>query len=456
MLDFLKKNLSLKGRHAGRRCFIVASGPSLQEQDLLRLKGEVVIVVNSFYHHPDVDELNPPYWLLADPGYWEQPDLDLWPLLRAINEKGLSPTLFLPSGAAPFFSRSNFGLNLNVHFFHFDYSQDASQPIDFCSGLPPFGQNVVSPALMLAYFLGCNPIYLLGCDHTWWRYTEESYQSEQYSRFYGDANQNEPSIQEAFEFKELQRTIVVQRDQYEKLSEYGKARGIKVFNATKGGELDLFPRVDYEEIFASTEPAFEALPPSPRALRSSALISMKRGDFAAALVLLERALEENRDRVLTQGDLDSLRAVCLASLGLKRAAIEAARQDLFSASSEDTPDLLRRIQEGALENWEQNYEAREIDHFEGERADEVALLNQQGEDFFLKGNQREASRLFYMALELDDDSSLTHNNLGVFWWQVGENAKAIPHFKRAIDCDPNNADALSNYEEIRKAENAPD
>jgi hypothetical protein len=32
-------------------------------------------------------------------------------------------------------------------------------------------------------------------------------------------------------------------------NDYALSKGVKIFNATKGGTLDVFPRIKYEELF---------------------------------------------------------------------------------------------------------------------------------------------------------------------------------------------------------------
>ena len=38
-------------------------------------------------------------------------------------------------------------------------------------------------------------------------------------------------------------------DAYEKLKVYAEERGVKIYNATRGGALEVFTRVDFEKLF---------------------------------------------------------------------------------------------------------------------------------------------------------------------------------------------------------------
>ena len=36
---------------------------------------------------------------------------------------------------------------------------------------------------------------------------------------------------------------------YQKAKQYADAHGIKIYNATRGGKLEVFPRVDFDSLF---------------------------------------------------------------------------------------------------------------------------------------------------------------------------------------------------------------
>jgi len=64
---YLSKKLivQLKDKHLGERCFILATGPSIQEQDLTVLEGELCIAVSHFFLHKDIKRISPRYHVLA-------------------------------------------------------------------------------------------------------------------------------------------------------------------------------------------------------------------------------------------------------------------------------------------------------------------------------------------------------------------------------------------------------
>src|SRR6185295_17903585 len=55
----LALNAALRGRHAGRCCFVLGNGPSLAQVDLTALAGEISIGMNSIHRHPDSSYWSP-------------------------------------------------------------------------------------------------------------------------------------------------------------------------------------------------------------------------------------------------------------------------------------------------------------------------------------------------------------------------------------------------------------
>lgn len=329
----LLKNRELKKIHSGKRCFIIASGPSLINQNLLLLKDDVKIVVNHFYRHENCKDLQPEYWVCADPDIWKKQELFLVPLLKAIEEKEINTKLFFPHSGTLEIDR---GIFLNLYFFVYDYSKGIDEDIDFSTGIPPYGQNVVIVALMLALFLGFNPIYLLGCDHTWWNWKREEYEGIEsphcYKSFYPPPSQNM-----SYDF--LQSTIYVQKFQYFQIIKYAGQRGIQIFNATEGGYLDLFPGAKYEDLFPAgnrsigTKNLLSTIPDIASVLGRSAIRLINEGSFASGLVLIDEAISQNAGKRSKVEWLDYLRSICLMGLGEHREAIKSARQDYLCNAS---------------------------------------------------------------------------------------------------------------------------
>ncbi len=335
--DVLRKNKTLRNIHAGKRCFIIGNGPSVNTQDITRLSSDVKITVSSFFNHPDAKIVNPDYWILADPNFWLKPEIFFSPLLKLTKDKAITSKLFVPTGGFPFFSSINFGSLIDLHYYHYDGTKDIQSRIDLSSGVPPFGQNVIIVALMLAFYLGCNPIYFIGCDHDFMKVTKEEYENIRVDHFYANPNQNKCS--EHLTWDQWQAAMARMNYEYDQIKQYATLWGFNVYNATRGGSLEHFPRVKYEDLFEhgireiNIEGILSAIPDISSVLGSSAVKLINEREFVSALVLLNEAISQNIGKEYRVEGLDYMRSICLTGLGEHREAIKAARQDYLYNSS---------------------------------------------------------------------------------------------------------------------------
>ena len=246
--DVLHKNKQLNNIHSGRRCFLVGNGPSINTQDLTLLKDEVTIVATSFYRHRDAKEINPSYWVFADPQFWQNPKQYFIPTFNQALSKDISTRLFIPTGGFHYLNKVNRGPLIDLHFYHYDPSRDINTPIDFGAGIPLYGQNVMHVCLMLAFYLGCNPIYFMGCDRDYWNMTREEYDTFFIEHFYEESGNNNKCL-EHMPWEQWLRGKARTEWESVQLKEYASLRGFDIYNATQGGYFEIFPRVQYESLF---------------------------------------------------------------------------------------------------------------------------------------------------------------------------------------------------------------
>jgi hypothetical protein len=329
--DLLKKNITLRRKYAGKRCFIVGNGPSIKTQDLTVLHDEVSIVVNSFFRHPDAKVIHPKFWILADPYFWVKASEFFSPMFAEVVEKALDIKLFVPTGGAQVFLKANAGPLIDMHFFHYNESKNINSTIDFAGGIPRFGQNVVIVSLMLAFYLGCNPIYFIGCDHDFMKITREEYGNAQLEHFY--ANQNQTKSSEHLTWDQWQAAMARMNYEYNQLKQYAALWGFDVYNATPGGYFDNFPRVQYESLFVRPidllerkgQQGYEA---DAMNLAQNAVKLMNEGAANSALELLEAALRSNINTRKKIDGIEYLVALCLSKLGIYDRAMIYAKEDL--------------------------------------------------------------------------------------------------------------------------------
>lgn len=314
----LAKNAALRGRHRGRRAFVIGNGPSIARHDLGRLRDDVTITVNQFQRHPQLEELRPPYWMIADPLFWEQPDPYLFPVVRKLLETGIHTHLFCPLGGAQVLCSTPTGPLIDPHFFTYGEHFAGPGPIDLSRPIPHWGQNVIGPAIMLAFHLGCDPIYLIGCDHDFLKIEKQDYEGALFG--HGFASKLTPAS-DRYDWDTWSYAMKRTLWEYERLRDYADVWGQRIYNATLGGYLEVFPRVDFDAVLA--EPASALV--DPHALARRAVTYLNEGDPLASDLLLAEAARQITPRTHVSG-ITALRAVCAARQGdLTRAHSLAAR-----------------------------------------------------------------------------------------------------------------------------------
>ena len=233
------KNLStLKGIHTGERCFIIGNGPSLKAEDLDRLCDEKTFAFNRIYKIFDKTQWRPTF-------YCSQDERMLKNSLEEIREKIDTPYLFAPINLKWFEGIDN----LSTDFFFSMHS-----PADYCEK-PEFScdiahqiewsNTVAYTAIQIAVYMGFKEIYLLGVDHNFSVYQNSKGEivKDPTAKDYFSEDYNKDKGQLYLPMLDLSTLA------FESAREFADAHGIKIYNATRGGKLEVFPRVDFDKLF---------------------------------------------------------------------------------------------------------------------------------------------------------------------------------------------------------------
>jgi len=247
--QLLKRNQELHNRHADRkRCFVVGNGPSLKNQDLKPLKDEVTIVANSFVQHPDHALISPQYYCVGDPAFVaDDPNCIAW--LRQIEQRLPKTNLFFLTVGESLFRRHSLFKSHNVYYVDRVYlaRHERHVRIDFTRPLNVGHSTGSSMAIPLALYLGFREIYLIGFDANWLGSLNQS------SVHFYDTNPHYPQFDKPLvageTMEENIRTTLAEFKSHRLLYNKALLMGSKIFNATSGGWLDMYPRVRYEDLF---------------------------------------------------------------------------------------------------------------------------------------------------------------------------------------------------------------
>lgn len=254
LLSEFAVNRALLGRHSGRRCFVLCTGPSVKAQNLRRLTGELVISVSNAYLHPDCQSFNPTYHCVPHItfGAFTEDDAVHW--LRAMDERLGQAEIVLSHEQRELVETHRLFERRPVHYLYME--RDVSDPTDPFPDLAsrvPRPQSVPIMALMVALYTGCKDIYLLGVDH-------DAFLTGKYTHFYakGVTSGKDPSVDEAGRvlsprYDQFHELVALWR-QYRWLRSCCARIGVNIYNATAGGALDEFERVDFADMRLVGEP----------------------------------------------------------------------------------------------------------------------------------------------------------------------------------------------------------
>jgi hypothetical protein len=215
----------------GKRCFIIGNGPSLRKTDLSLLRDEVTFGLNRIYLIFPETGFQTTYLVSVNRLVLEQcadeilllpmPKFLPWSTRRYLPLKPSKDVIFLNTGCGK-------------PGFH----PDARKPLWV-------GATVTNVALQLAFHMGFEQVILIGVDHSFvtqgQAHAQVTSQGEDPNHFspnyFGKGfNWNLPDL----ETSELAYHMA--RQAYE-------AAGRQVLDATIGGKLTVFPKVEYSSLF---------------------------------------------------------------------------------------------------------------------------------------------------------------------------------------------------------------
>ncbi len=263
--DLLNKNSALYNSHSGQRCFIVGSGPSINELDFAKLKSGNVFVMSEFNKHPKYSELMPEFYVIADPNYGSQDPNNYYAneFKKLCTQIPAQTKIFLNAKIKNLVEKNNL---LKDHQVFYIVSQGImSENFNFNISIDkvvPWPKNSLLFCLEIAAYMGFKEIFLLGCEH--------SYLSQPIGRGHSATlKHGYPEILDHVDMSDLKAVKKFSLEHITKLSYennvasilqlfknyrlfYKKAKKlypeIKIFNATPNSFLDVFPVIKFEDI----------------------------------------------------------------------------------------------------------------------------------------------------------------------------------------------------------------
>jgi hypothetical protein len=221
---------AMKDRHRGERCFILGNGPSLARTDLSLLRGEATFGMNRVYLLFPTLGYQTTYYVAVNDLVIEQCAKDL---------RGLRGPKFIT-----WRGRSWLRGDPETIFVDTDYTGAADFTPDV-SGRVFEGSTVTFVALQIAFHLGFQDVVLVGVDHS---FTSQGAPNTAVVTDGGDLNHFSP---EYFGkgFRWQLPDLAASERAYQRARRAYESAGRRVVDATIGGKLEVFPKVDYRSLF---------------------------------------------------------------------------------------------------------------------------------------------------------------------------------------------------------------
>jgi hypothetical protein len=252
--NFVIYSRKLRNIHQNKRIIIIGTGPSIKYQDLTFLKDDIVIALNEFYLHPEIDVIKPKYFLYT--GYnihKDTVDFDVAVKWYKEFEKCIlknKGTALLPISDFDFLKENQLMQNdlLKKYFFNYTINIKKIERYDFeYDVLSFYGDNSAINAIGLSIYMGAKEIYLLGLDHDWIL----TYKNKKQNHFYKD----EESLIYKDHSQNFKRVTLLDNlinycrifEQYTAIEKYSKMKKINIYNMTDGGMLDVFRLKNYSK-----------------------------------------------------------------------------------------------------------------------------------------------------------------------------------------------------------------
>lgn len=219
-----EKLMGLKGVHSNERCFIVATGPSLTISDLEMLNGEITFGMNSICKLFSETEWRPTYYGIQDRFVYSKMKSDIDKYYHGAKNVFVASTLqsgeFIEFPFNDVYNR----YDAERRQFRVKFSDDAYVCVYN-------GFTITYSLIQLAVYMGFGEIYLLGTDCS-------------YNR--GQKNHViESGHVDKYDYLLNYKRMVVS---YEEAKKYADSKGIKIVNCTRGGMLEVYPRMSLEDV----------------------------------------------------------------------------------------------------------------------------------------------------------------------------------------------------------------
>ena len=222
--------VKFKGLHNNRRCFLIGNGPSLKLEDLDKLYqyGDICFATNMIYKIFSKTKWRPDYYVASDMAVLEKYGEQIKQIDISCAFIGNRRTGFWDG-----FDDSKFHVFNDYRCLEMDIPS-FSDDITYCVYSY---YTVMYSCLQIAIYMGFNEIYLLGVDAN-------------YNGYASDVNNHfTDNYYDKSDRQRIPVDIIKHFRAYQVAEHYAMEHGVKIYNATRGGKLEVFERVNFDSLF---------------------------------------------------------------------------------------------------------------------------------------------------------------------------------------------------------------
>lgn len=229
----------LRGKYEGQCCFIVGNGPSLTIEDLEKIKCEHCFGFNRIYETFDKTAWRPEFYMVLDNDVMRNVAKNLEKVeakIKLLNIMAKARGVKRDDNTIFFCS---FGL-YRVKEYAYKKKRISTDISRYFS----LNFSVACVAIEAAIYMGFKKIVLIGFDNNFSRYVDEN----------GKIHTQDIADYSLMSMPDyIQYSLVdASNSCFAAYRTYAESNGIEILNATRGGKLEAFERVNFDELMTKT------------------------------------------------------------------------------------------------------------------------------------------------------------------------------------------------------------
>lgn len=242
---------AMRDCHRGRRAFLIANGPSLNDLDLSPLRDEITFGCNGIYKKFPEWGWHVNYLMMEDIEQIELRRRDIGDIKGPLKFFALYNAYAVPADRDTiFFNAPRFRGNL--YYWNELYPQFSR---DFAA-IAHLGSTVTYLMLQLAYHMGCDPVYIVGLDHDYGELPAQ-HASQKITITRENIGQVKGLHFSSDYYKEGDLIgvpdVARQEAAYALALRVYEESGRHVYNASARSKLEVYERVDFASLFGANE-----------------------------------------------------------------------------------------------------------------------------------------------------------------------------------------------------------